>query len=287
MTNPDMLKDAFNSQFIQRRFAGLSPLMRDAVNRAQARKPNALKQLIPFFGKVLGGTDALMTSVTYAVLKKYHTEQAATMGLKGAEAESYITEETERKVEQVAQPARSSTKSAIEITYGSSPLAQLFMPFVTESRQKLSLLAWAAVNGGVDPARFARVSFLVFIVNGLGVQVIKNLWRDAKGDDDEKKWAPERLAMQTLAGPIYGTPGFNALAEATGNIFSSANKAAQAAANRQVKEIIAGNYEFTVEDMKDVEAILQGIAPFSDTATAISAASHLVNDLAQLTTEEP
>jgi hypothetical protein len=285
MANPEMLKEAFNSPFMQRRIASLSPLMRDAINRFDARKPNAVKMLIPLFGKLLGGTDALMTSVTYAVLKNYHTEQAAALGLKGAEADSYIASETERKVEQVAQPTRTSAKSAVEITYGSTTPGKILMPFATESRQKLALLAWAAVNGKTDPARLVRVSFLVFVVNGLGVQIIKNLWRDATGDEDEKRWEPGRLALLSLAGPIMGTPGFNSLTESY-NLISGSLKGAKVAANHQIKEIIAGNYEFTVDDMKDVELILQGIAPFSETATAIVALERFLKDTALFTNEQ-
>jgi hypothetical protein len=102
-------------------------------------------------------------------------------------------------------------------------------------------------------------------------QVLKNLWREAKGDDDEKKWSPERLTMATLSPITSALPGAAMLAGEGGSI-SGAQYATQS-----VKDVFTGKM-----DMKDVDTILSFFGYFNDTIAGIATLSHAGYDFAQV-----
>ena len=281
-------RDAINSAFIQRRYKSAPPIVRQALESlAASSKPNMIKGATRGLGQLLSGTDALFTAGTYALLLDYHRGTGRALGLTGAELEEHAHTEAERATEQVAQPTRMGARSLAEIT-STNPLAKVSWAYASESRQKFALAAWAALNGAsrtggsgviqksvslITDAQFAKVTFLVFGVGGLMTTVLRNLWREAKGDDDEEKWSPQRLAISALMGPIHGVPMASELMGEKG-MLSGAVWAWPA-----VKDLASGE-----GDMRDVNTVLGALGYFNDTAAGVAAMSNAGLDAAKLLT---
>jgi hypothetical protein len=132
-------------------------------------------------------------------------------------------------------------------------------------------MAWATMNAKVEPAQFAKTAFLVFGIGGLMTQILKNLWREAKGDDDESKWAPERLTLSALAGPLHGVPLASELMGDQGML------SGVAWAWPALKDIASGE-----GDMRDVDTLLSTLGLFNDTAAGIASLSHAGLDAAKV-----
>lgn len=272
--------DAVKSPFIQRRYKTAPPIVQQAnAGVGDANRPGALSSTTPrILGNALSGADALFTGGTYAILLDYHrTVTGPALGLQGAELESFAQKEAERDTEAVAQPVRAGTRSIFENTL-TSPLAKTGFAFASEARQKIALAAWAAYKAKSDPTQSAKVAFLTFIVGGLVTQVIKNLWREAKGDDDEKMWSAERLTKATLAGPLHGIPGVSELMGDPG-LFSGFKWSAGAVEKIATKAMEDDLDEVT---MRDMENALSAAGYFNDTAAGIAGLSHLGFDFAKI-----
>lgn len=263
--------DAINSEFIQRRIKSAPPLVSQAMQGlGEATRPNEIKRVTRYLGQLLSGADGLFTAGTYAILLDYHRTMGVKMGMQGEALESYAHAEAVNATEQVAQPVRTGTRSIIEVT-NTNPLAKMSWAYASEARQKMALFAWSAYNAKNDPAGTAKTAFLVFVVGGLMSQVLKNLWREAKGDDDEKKWSPERLAMSLLSPITSAIPGAAMIAGEGGSL-SGAQYTKQS-----IKDVFDGK-----ADMKDVDTILSAMGYFNDTAGGIATLSHAGYDFAQL-----
>ena len=263
--------DAINSEFIQRRIKSAPPIIRQAFQSlGEATRPNEIQRVTRFFGQLLSGADGLFTAGTYAILLDYYRTQGAKMGMQGEALESYAHAEAVNATEQVAQPVRTGTRSIIEVT-NTNPLAKMSWAYASEARQKMALFAWSAYNAKNDPAGAAKTAFLVFVIGGLMSQVLKNLWREAKGDDDEKKWSPERLTLAMLSPITSAIPGASMLAGEGGSL-SGAEYTKYA-----IKDVFDGD-----ADMKDVDTILSAMGYFNDTAGGIATLSHAGYDFAKL-----
>ena len=263
--------DAINSEFIQRRIKSAPPLIRQAMqNLGEATRPNQIQRVTRHLGQLLSGADGLFTAGTYAILLDYHRMAGAKMGMEGEALESYAHAEAVNATEQVAQPVRTGTRSIIEVT-NTNPIAKMSWAYASEARQKMALFAWSAYNAKNDPAGAAKTAFLVFVIGGLMSQVLKNLWREAKGDDDEKKWSPERLTLATLSPITSAIPGASMLAGEGGSL-SGAEYAKQS-----IKDVFDGK-----ADMKDVDTILSVMGYFNDTAGGIATLSHAGYDFAKV-----
>lgn len=272
--------DAVKSPFIQRRYKTAPPIVQQAnAGVGDANRPGALSSTTPrILGNALSGADALFTGGTYAMLLDYHrTVTGPALGLQGAELETFAKAEAERDTEAVAQPVRAGTRSIFENTL-TSPLAKTGFAFASEARQKIALAAWAAYKAKSDPTQAAKVAFLTFIVGGLVTQIIKNLWREAKGDDDEKMWSSERLTKATLAGPLHGIPGVSELMGDPG-LFSGFKWSAGAVEKIATKAMEDNLDEVT---MRDMENALSAAGYFNDTAAGIAGLSHLGFDFAKI-----
>lgn len=283
--------DAINSPYIQRRMKVMTPLLRQAMaDLATIGKPNQIKHAAQKVGQLINGADGLFTAGTYAILLDWHKAQARKLGMTDeAEINAFANQNAERDTETVAQPTRSSTRSLAELT-ATHPLTRAIYSFVSEPRQKLAMLAWAAYQGAnrtgakstagkalslaTDP-QAAKVAFLTFVVGGLGVQVIKNLWRDAKGDDDEKKWSVQRMTLAMLSSPLSSVPGFAAFTDTGGNLFSSGKRLVPA-----LEDLVTEDQD-SVQIMQDVDTVLSVAGLFSDNAAAMSAMTHIAVDAAK------
>jgi len=260
--------DALRSSFIQRRFKTAPPIVRQAMDSLASAKPNAIQGLSRFFGNVLSGADAFFTSGTYAILLDYHREQGVNMRLAGAELEAYATQEAERMTEQVAQPTRMTARSLAELT-NTSPLGKVGWAFASEARQKVALAFWAAANAKADPMRAAKAAFLTFVVGGLFTQVLKNLLREAKGDDDREMWSLNRLGYAMTISPIASAIPFGSAIMGDANMLSNVQRTVQTLGNDEV-------------DFRDVDSILSAAGLFNDTAASLSQLTHLGLDLSRI-----
>ena len=263
-------RDAMRSDFIQRRFKTAPPIVRQAMDSLAAAKPNEIQGLSRFFGNVLSGADAFFTSGTYAILFDYHREQGAAAGLTGAELETYAHTEAERATEQVAQPTRMANRSLAELA-NTGPLGKIGWAFASEARQKVALAAHAALNAKNDPVTAAKTAFLTFAVGGLFTQVLKNLLREAKGDDDREMWSLGRLGYAMTVAPIASAIPFGSAIAGDSNMLSNVQRAAQTLGNEEV-------------DFRDVDAILSAAGLFNDTAASLAPLSHLGLDLGKILT---
>jgi GNAT superfamily N-acetyltransferase len=268
--------DAIKSDFIQRRIQTAPPIVRQAMEGlGVAKRPNQISRAVRFLGNLLSGADGLFTGGTYAILLDYHREMGAKMGMTGQELETYAHTEAQKATEDVAQPVRMGARSIMEVTH-TNPLARMMWAYASEARQKITLFGWGFFNAKKDPAYFAKTAFLTFIVGGLGSQILKNVWRELKGDDDEEKWSAERLVKATVAGPLHGVPLFS---ELTGNPgpFSSIRWTPSAMSN-----LLEGDYDSPTDAMRDIETLLSAAGHFNDTAAGVAALSHLGVDFAKL-----
>ena len=263
--------DAIRSPFIQRRYKSAPPIVRQAMEGlAAASRPNQIKRATRALGQLLSGTDALFTAGTYALLLDYHRGTGRALGLTGADLEEHAHTEAQRDTEQVAQPTRMAARSLAEIT-STNPLAKVSWAYASEARQKIALLAWATTKVKSEPAQFAKTAFLVFGVGGLLTQVLKGLWREAKGDDDEKKWSAERLTLAALTGPLHGVPLASELMGDQGML------SGVAWAWPALKDVASGE-----ADMRDVDTLLSTLGLFNDTAAAVASLSHAGLDAAKV-----
>ena len=271
--------DVIKSPFMQRRYKTAPPIVQQAMaDVGDVKRPNFFNSTTPrFLGNSLSGADVAFTGGTYAMILDYHrTVTGPALNLKGEELELYAQNEAERDTEAVAQPVRAGTRSIFENTLPT--FAKTGFSFASEARQKISLFAWSAYKTKSDPAQAAKVAFLTFIVGGLFTQVIKNLWREAKGDDDEKMWSVERLVKATVAGPLHGVPGVSELTGDSG-LFSGFGWSASA-----VKKITEKAMEDKLDEVtaRDIENALSAAGYFNDTAAGVSGASHAVFDFAKV-----
>jgi hypothetical protein len=268
--------DAIKSDFIQRRIKTAPPIVRQAMEGlGEASRPNQITRAVRFLGNLLSGADGLFTGGTYAILLDYHREMGAKMGMKGQELETYAHTEAQKATEDVAQPVRMGMRSIMEVTH-TNPLAKMMWSYASEARQKIALAGWGALNWKKDKTYAAKAAFLTFIVGGLMSQVLKNVWRELKGDDDEEKWSPERLAFSTAFGPLHGIPLASQAIEGRGPLSSLQWTGAA------VDRLAEGDYDSPTDLMRDIDTILSAAGHFNDNAAGIAALSHLGLDFAKL-----
>lgn len=267
---------ALNSDFIKRRMASMSPLVRQALVNLGSGKPNTVRHAQYKLGELLGGADALFTAATYTIVEAHQRKAGMAQGLRGADLEMFVKDNTERVVERVAQPIRNTTRSFYENTL-TNPWAKAGFAFTSESRQKFAMLAWSAVNIKTEPSKALRTAIAVFAINGLGSYVIKNAWRALKGEDKPEDWDPMAMLYASLSSPAMGFAPFAAVIGAT-SLFDVAGRSKGA-----WTRLLKGEDDlFSMEGLKDLELILQALALGREDFSALSSISHGVVDLAKL-----
>jgi hypothetical protein len=283
-------KATMENPFIQRRIAQKSPLVQQAMKANLGTSvPSNLKYSQQYFAQALTNSDAYVTAATHTMIYHHQLEVAESLGLSGAEAKEYALVEADRLTEEVAQPVRQSQRSMIELNKKFSFIS----PFISESRQKLSLLLVAADKVKQDPSwdnwgELARVSNYLFFVNGMFVQLIKRGWLLARTPADDR---PEldlqemmlMMAAESLMSPLSGAPGFQFLTEG-GSLFSLLPRAG-GAFGRVSKALLTDESVYDgdpVKMMRDADLLISAMSLFSDSAAVMSSYSHVVTDLAKL-----
>jgi hypothetical protein len=266
--------DAIKSEFIQRRLKQAPAIVQQAMQAlGDTGKPNLIKHAARQVGKLITGADALFTAGTYAILLDYHKGNAAELNLTGQEADRFAHDQAAQDTEAVAQPTRAANRSLAELT-ATHPMARLGWSFASEARQKIALTAWAVQGGGA--AQVSKTMVLTFIVGGLFTQILKNLWREMKGDDDEEKWSAKRLAIASVTGPLNGIPGFNAFTGDGGTLFSKLKQT-----GRAVESLLDGE-QSAAQVVQGMNTLLSAMGLFSDNAAALSVMGNVATDAAKL-----
>jgi len=278
------------SDFIQRRIAQKSPLVQEAMKGLlNATSPSLIKNQQRRLAELLAGSDAYFTAATHTMIYHHQLEVAQGLGMGKAEAEAYAMDEADRQTEEVAQPVRQSQRSLLELRNSQTWAGRVGWAFASEARQKLAIMLVAAEKVAKDPSwnnigELARVANYMFTINGLLVQVWKRSWllaRTPGGDEEEFDW--KNILLSSLAAPMSGTPGWQAIAD-TGNLFSSVPRA-EGPVKRMVSAILGEDQPYDgdpVKFMRDAELLLGALSLVSDTATTLSAYSHVFTDLAKL-----
>lgn len=272
---------SIKSEYIQRRVKDAPPIVRQALDSLASAEPNKVKHLVTKMGETISGADALFTAGTYSIIYDYQLSQ----GLSEKEARA----NTERLTDEVAQPVRIGTRSLYENTTQGNPAMRLLWAFSSEPRQKLMLTAFAMSKG--TAAEKARAIAVTWGYGGAMAAIIRAIMADLRNNDDdewfdEKHWNPKRIALQTLTGPIQGIPllgdaiqggAFKLSGEylPEGNLLSGMERGAVAS-----KNILTGkSFEDDEKLLRDVDALLSGLALGNDTLAAYSSLSHLAKDL--------
>jgi hypothetical protein len=266
--------DAIKSEFIQRRIKQAPAIVQQAMQAlGDAGKPNLIKHAARQVGKLITGADALFTAGTYAILLDFHKGNAAELNLTGLEVDMFAHEQAAQDTEAVAQPTRAANRSLAELT-ATHPMARLGWSFASEARQKIALTSWALQGG--NASQISKTMFLTFIVGGLFTQILKNLWREMKGDDDEEKWNAKRLAIASVTGPLNGIPGFNALTGDGGTLFSKLKQTGRAG-----ESLLEGD-QSAAQVVQGMNTLLSAMGLFSDNAAALSVMGNVATDAAKL-----
>lgn len=210
MTGNLAWRDAIRSDYIQRRFKEMPPIVQEAMRGLDSLKPSRIREVTRRLGQTIPGADAVFTAGTYAMVYDYQLSQAQKMGLTGAEAEARARNVAERVTDRIAQPTRQGARSFAEVTQ-TNPMGRLLWAFSSEPRKNIQVLAMAAIEK--NPAKLTRAITYVAVINALGAAVIRNAWRDARdGEDDEwldeRNWSLQSIMLTFFTDWMSGVPVF-------------------------------------------------------------------------------
>jgi hypothetical protein len=279
--------EALNSPYVQRRIREMPPVVQQALEGLAATQPNRLKYEVARIGRLIAGTDGLMTAGTFAIVFDYHFTQAKKMGFGEADARAYARNVAERATDRIAQPTRMGARSIFELTQ-TNAYAKVGWAFASEARKNLALAAYAVANRPAGDA--ARTIGGLFLLNILFGSLIRNAWRDARDEEDDewfddRNWSGKRLLLAAFTEPFYGLPFIGAAIEEgayvaageynmTGSVLSPARAIR---ALRNLPETLSGERE--VEDMlKDLNGLMWAMGLFNQNLAAATSLSNIAVD---------
>lgn len=277
--------DALRSDYIQRRLKQMPPAVQQAMQGLSAGRPSRIKFLVAQLGRSISGADALFTAGTYAMIYDHQLMLARERGL--PDPESIARRETERLVDQVAQPTRAGARSLFEVTQ-TYPAARMLFAFASEPRQKLALTAWRIAHR--EGSERWKPAVLLVLMGGIMPTLLRTVLRDIRddGEDEEvfdaRNWDPSRFALMALTGPLGGFPLIGKELESAiysaageyqpgGTVLGSVKDAAGAAGR-----VATGNVTWETA-IADLEKIASGLAPVSGDVAAASSILHVLRDL--------
>jgi hypothetical protein len=279
---------ALNSPYIQRRIAQMPPVVQMAMQGLKGAKPTAIQQAGKRLGNLLSGADGLFTAGTYAITYDYHLTKAQELGLTGAEAESYARNIAERVTDRIAQPTRPGARSLYENT-STNPLARAGWAFASEARKNLALVAYSFAER--DTATKMRTLAYVVVLNAIGSQILRSIWRDILDDEDDeifddKYWSPKRFLLAAATEPLYGFPVLgsttqNAIYKAFGEYRPDGSMFDVGRAINPVKRIpeyLEGDFEMR-DVMRDIDMIVSAMGLAHPNIAAAASITHLAKDL--------
>ena len=279
--------EALNSPYVQRRIREMPPVVQQALEGLAATQPNRLKYEVARIGRLISGTDGLMTAGTFAIVFDYHFTQAKKMGFAEAEARAYARNVAERATDRLAQPTRMGARSIFELTQ-TNAYAKVGWAFASEARKNLALAAYATANKSAGEAT-RTIAGLVFL-NIIFSSLIRNAWKDARDEEDDewfddRNWSVKRMLLAAATEPFYGLPFIGAAIEEgayvaageynmTGSILSPTRAIR---AMMKLPDTLSG--ERDIEDMmKDLQAVLSVMGLFNQNLAATTSISNIAID---------
>jgi hypothetical protein len=279
--------EALNSPYVQRRIREMPPVVQQALEGLAATQPNRLKYEVARIGRLISGTDGLMTAGTFAIVFDYHFTQAKKMGFTEPDARAYARNVAERATDRLAQPTRMGARSIFELTQ-TNAYAKVGWAFASEARKNLALAAYATANKPAGEA--TRTIAGLLLLNIIFSSLIRNAWRDARDEEDEewfddRNWSVKRMLLAAATEPFYGLPFIGAAIEEgayvaageynmTGSILSPTRAIR---AMMKLPDALSG--ERDIEDMmKDLQAILSVMGLFNQNLAATTSLSNIAID---------
>lgn len=279
--------EALNSPYIQRRIQEMPPVIQQAMEGLASKQPNRLKHEVARIGRLISGTDGLMTAGTFAIVFDYHFMQAKKMGFAEADARAYAQNVAERATDRLAQPTRMGSRSIFELTQ-TNAFAKVGWAFASEARKNLALAAYATANKPAGDAT-RTIAGLVFL-NILFGALIRNAWRDARDEEDdewfdERNWSVKRMLLAAATEPFNGLPFLGAamnegayVAAGEYNMTGSVLSPSRAIrALLKTPDTLSGKRD--IEDiMKDLQAMLSVMGLFDQNLAATTSLSTIAID---------
>lgn len=281
--------DALRSEYIQRRVQEMPPIVQQAMEGLDAESPSRIREAVKRLGKLIPAADALFTSGTYAMVLDYQKKIHLDQGFSEKHATERAHKETERIMDQIAQPTRAGARSFYEVS-ATHPGARLAFAFASEPRKNLALMLMATLEK--NPKDLGRAMLYTVILNAGLAALIRNVWRDARDDEDDelfdsRHWNPKSFALTLATDWMAGFPILGDAAQAgiykaageylpQGNLFSGIERAAGGL--RYMDDIFEGDLEVD-EAIKLAEAGLSAAGIFDSRVASFASLSHLVRDL--------
>jgi len=279
--------EALSSPYIQRRIREMPPIVQQALEGLASTQPNRLKYEVARIGRLIAGTDGLMTAGTFAIVFDYHFTQAKKMGFSDQNAREYATTIAERATDRLAQPTRMGARSIFELSQ-TNAYAKVGWAFASEARKNLALAAYAVANKSKGDA--TRTIAGLVILNTLFGALIRNAWKDARDEEDDewfddRNWSVKRMILAAATEPFYGLPFIGSAIEegayvAAGeyNMMGSVLSPTRAV-RAMLKLPDTLNGERDVEDMmKDLQAIISFMGLFNHNLAATTSLSNMAVD---------
>ena len=203
------LREAWNSDSVQRRINDYDPEMREAFQAHQKRRfeNEILDVLTQYPNRALEGgwyaigfTDAVFTTVSAAVAHDASYREGLAAGLNSEQAMAYAGEQMTLIVKETAQPDSTATKSQFENSVG-NPWLRVIFAFQSANRQAFGLSLLSYKHGDKFASRLILGHLIIPIVS----QTIGNMIRDGFTDaDDDEIWTLKGYLASMLLGPFSG-----------------------------------------------------------------------------------
>jgi hypothetical protein len=203
------LREAWNSDSVQRRINDYDPEMREAFQAHQKRRfeNEILDVLTQYPNRALEGgwyaigfTDAVFTTVSAAVAHDASYREGLAAGLNNEQAMAYAGEQMTLIVKETAQPDSTATKSQFENSVG-NPWLRVIFAFQSANRQAFGLSLLSYKHGDKFASRLILGHLIIPIVS----QTIGNMIRDGFTDaDDDEIWTLKGYLASMLLGPFSG-----------------------------------------------------------------------------------
>ena len=200
-------KAALESPYMQRRFAEMPVIVRQAMEGLNSDRQTKTKTIVQKIGQLMTGTDALFTAGTYAIIYDHRLTMALKDGMPQAEAEAHARNEAERICDNVSQPTRLGARSLWE-NLTANQMGRVSWAFASDVRKTLGMLVYAAAARPTEEK--LRAIYTVMAGYAVFGSLIRTSVQNAKDPDaslfDSKYWNPRRFSAMVVTDFMNGIP---------------------------------------------------------------------------------
>jgi hypothetical protein len=200
----------------------------------------------------IGNVDAAFTSIGGAIHFEWAEREALKAGLSPEDALRHAEEETSQIIFETAQPQTAAQKSNFELR--NAGLAKVAYMFMSDARKNTA--HFIKLVAGANDRNRAK-ALLLWPVLGVLTQAIRNVWQDAKDDDDDElfdpiNWTGKEFLFAALMGPTNGIP---VLGESLNKMATGYGSSGVADNTVRAVAKVADLMETTDEEKRDKERI--------------------------------